>query len=357
MPSAPHLEAPSPTVHDSGSASPSPIEQGQTQFRMARKPIQPMFPAHTRDPARIDARDESPTSSAIDPPWQFTSPASVDNVQPNLQPSALRITLIRRDPASGSQWNVGSIVPQAASGPLHEVDIELSSPGYVQFAKMDAGGGDKFRRKVAYFGTSKEDLRSGTRRRSNSAESSSGSPHRNSKKPRRSYAFISPWQGMCAFSNGLDGKSLRCRQVLPGANASMPSVSADVAELRFNLPWATLRLKDPHKRQGSELSEVSPNKSNTRPDGASNREQWRKSFQVLTHKARKQLSISDNNGDGLDEHRLSLDLGREKAGGGFKGHSAKLGKLIIHDEGLKMCDLVVASCMGVWWQQYAGEIS
>jgi hypothetical protein len=54
-----------------------------------------------------------------------------------------------------------------------------------------------------------------------------------------------------------------------------------------------------------------------------------------------------------DDGHLDLRLGREKAGGGRKGTNAKLGKLIIEDEGLKMCDLVVAASMGVWWQYYA----
>ena len=54
-----------------------------------------------------------------------------------------------------------------------------------------------------------------------------------------------------------------------------------------------------------------------------------------------------------EEGRMDLTLGREKAGGGRKGKNAKLGKLVIEDEGLKMCDLVVAACMGVWWQHYA----
>lgn len=53
-----------------------------------------------------------------------------------------------------------------------------------------------------------------------------------------------------------------------------------------------------------------------------------------------------------DPDRLDLSLGRERAGGGMRGNSAKLGKLIIEDEGLKMLDLVVAACMGVWWKVY-----
>ncbi len=56
--------------------------------------------------------------------------------------------------------------------------------------------------------------------------------------------------------------------------------------------------------------------------------------------------------DSDDDSRISLKLGREKAGGGFNGKCAKLGKLVLEDEGLKMCDLTVAACMGVWWQHY-----
>ena len=52
---------------------------------------------------------------------------------------------------------------------------------------------------------------------------------------------------------------------------------------------------------------------------------------------------------------MDLKLGRERAGGGRKGKSAKLGKLVLRDEGLKMADLVVAACMGVWWDVYEGR--
>ena len=45
-----------------------------------------------------------------------------------------------------------------------------------------------------------------------------------------------------------------------------------------------------------------------------------------------------------------LSLGREKAGGGRAGGRAKLGKLIVFGEGIKMLDLVVAGNMGVWWE-------
>lgn len=64
--------------------------------------------------------------------------------------------------------------------------------------------------------------------------------------------------------------------------------------------------------------------------------------------------VSDDGESDNDSGKLDLTLGRERAGGGRRGRSAKLGKLIIEDEGLKMCDLAVAGCMGVYWRYYIG---
>ena len=52
------------------------------------------------------------------------------------------------------------------------------------------------------------------------------------------------------------------------------------------------------------------------------------------------------------EDRLDLSLGQEFAGGGLGGKQAKLGKIIIEDEGLKMMDLLVAANMALWWRAY-----
>lgn len=53
-----------------------------------------------------------------------------------------------------------------------------------------------------------------------------------------------------------------------------------------------------------------------------------------------------------DQGRLDLSLGQERAGGGFGGKQAKLGKLIIEPEGLRMLDLLVAANVGLWWRAY-----
>ena len=53
-----------------------------------------------------------------------------------------------------------------------------------------------------------------------------------------------------------------------------------------------------------------------------------------------------------DDGTVDLTLGQEKAGGGFGGKQAKLGKLIISQEGMKMLDLLVAANVGLWWRAY-----
>ena len=53
-----------------------------------------------------------------------------------------------------------------------------------------------------------------------------------------------------------------------------------------------------------------------------------------------------------DEGRIDLSLGQERAGGGFGGKQAKLGKLIVEPAGLGMLDLLVAANVGLWWRAY-----
>jgi len=67
--------------------------------------------------------------------------------------------------------------------------------------------------------------------------------------------------------------------------------------------------------------------------------------------------VSVHRDDSVEDARSSLDrldlsLGQEFAGGGFGGKQAKLGKIILEDEGLKMLDLLVATNIGLWWRAY-----
>jgi hypothetical protein len=107
-----------------------------------------------------------------------------------------------------------------------------------------------------------------------------------------------------------------------------------VSEVRFNLP-------------------SSPKASTPRGEEASKRSSF---FRKGRH-SRNSSSLSVSREDNIEEARSSLDrldlsLGQEFAGGGFGGKQAKLGKIILEDEGLKMMDLLVAANLGLWWRAY-----
>ncbi|KAJ9145378.1 Oxidoreductase-like protein [Pleurostoma richardsiae] len=183
----------------------------------------------------------------------------------------------------------------------------------------------------------------------------------------KGYVFSSPWDGRCEFRTGNGGRSLRCRHILTshggGFNplvlaqgirdgnvlhsghrrgrslSSSITGAAAVSELRFNLPSADLfRSKEDRERAVRELH------------GHLDR-------LVKTHRRNRSGDESDGwegggartDSDDEEEPIFDLSLGKERAGGGNRGKRAKLGKLIVYDEGLKMLDLVVAANMGVWW--------
>lgn len=294
-----------------------------------------------------------------------------------------KITLIRRDPTSGAQWNVGTIRVGARRhqlAPLQPVEVVLTAPGYTRFARNpdryspDSGRSTEssehrhhFKRTVGFRSVVDDQRTSLQDLRANSNDLGIGNKKDAAmKKSRQVYSFSSPWDGVCIFSNGVDGKSLRLRHSLLSHKSFEGEQGNGVAELRLNLPWSALRMKDANRPSKFE--------SDTLPISQliakSKKDQWRRSMQHFKHDSKQFFSqvrdtrrsetqhideqLPPKTVDYADEnHRISLRLGREKAGGGFKGDSAKLGKLILDDEGLKMGDLVVASCMGVFWQHSA----
>ncbi|KAI9844926.1 MAG: hypothetical protein M1837_005212 [Sclerophora amabilis] len=162
-----------------------------------------------------------------------------------------------------------------------------------------------------------------------------------SRKRAKGYFFRSPWDGRCEFSTGLAGRSLKCKHTLPNTGTSEPSPSVTVSDLRFNLP------RPPIFNSASSGASNLPKASN----------EIKKASLMLNQKLQKHLSphheaSTSNSLANDDPDRMDLTLGQEKAGGGSRGKSAKLGKLVIEDEGLRMLDLIVAANMGVWWTIY-----
>ncbi|GAB1316833.1 Oxidoreductase-like protein (Fragment) [Madurella fahalii] len=176
----------------------------------------------------------------------------------------------------------------------------------------------------------------------------------------KGYVFLSPWQGRCEFRTSTNGRSLKCRHVLESAKLStdprdlaqnirdaqgMGRSRGDelssalggakpVSELRFNLP-------------NGDLSRVAGRENGAKDGHLSGH------FSKFLHRQSPSSDEEDDEDvDDYDNGPMDLSLGKENAGGGNRGNRAKLGKLIIHDEGLKMLDLVVAANIGVWWNTW-----
>jgi hypothetical protein len=359
----------------------------------------------------------------------------------NQQDSKFHITLIRRDPAFGNQWNVGTISGSEAN--RSAIDIDISTPGYGRFINNDEAlslsslglnlpkvnrdglsssipaapasipattsktapsetdvGPRKFRRKVLTVshgrsrGHSLSDSYDDSRQmNSRVVESHSPSKLTPSRMKSGYYTFTSPWNGTCTFVASVNGRSLKCKHTIPGpsttglgaADASHQNLAVTVAEIRFNVPFP---LGAHHHRPGghhhhhhhhpssssqdktkrgslahiitSNVQRVKHARPGSRSVGSESSPSVLSSpfpFHARGRLSESGSSDQDENtpppvvADG-DGDRLDLSLAREHAGGGFQGKSAKLGKLIVEDEGIKMLDLVVAACMGVWWRSY-----
>lgn len=210
------------------------------------------------------------------------------------------ITIIRRDPSSGAQWNIGAILGEEqrlleksshSKKPFFEISVYLTTPGYTQFKEprnnRNTGGlsaidGNRnsmsglqhdaihqgyqgcFSRQIRMEGSSFWN-RSKQRRKSQSDGSvDRDDTHKDSYSPNhiikaivsdqihsnddgsKGYAFSSLWGGRCKFSTSSSGRTLRCKHTLPspvsGSSTSLSGSSSQVvSELRFNLPsMATL---------------------------------------------------------------------------------------------------------------------
>lgn len=148
----------------------------------------------------------------------------------------------------------------------------------------------------------------------------------------RGYTFRSPWGGVCEFNVGVANRSLKCRHISsPSRTHSTKKIQpTSVSELRFNLP------------SSKSLSASPPRKSKT----------WRSSTSSRPNSLDSPASETSGDFSWPNDDRLDLSLGQEHAGGGFGGKQAKLGKLIIENEGLKMLDILVAANIGIWWRVY-----
>ncbi|KAF2457600.1 hypothetical protein BDY21DRAFT_344303 [Lineolata rhizophorae] len=318
---------------------------------------------------------------------QRSTPANIANLVHNTG-SGVTLILIRRDPSSGAQWNVAKMRdystfaasthrPQITAthktkSDCAPVDIDITNPGYSKFRSTDAnvhgqnpGENVPFQRclemessRPPSTASSHSRLKSDSSISYNPALSASDLGQSNDSRPQlltvgssgslftgrnnslagqgapaiersakpKGYAFNSPWGGKCEFATGSTGSTLKCKHTPPVVGASIFPTSAVVSELRFNLPHVS--------RSKKKLGTDSATRSRANSYSA------------------QAPSIQRQGPDFDDLEKLDLTLGQESAGGGFGGKHAKLGKLVLEDEGLKMMDLLVAANMSLWWRAY-----
>ncbi|KAK8070269.1 hypothetical protein PG994_006885 [Apiospora phragmitis] len=189
----------------------------------------------------------------------------------------------------------------------------------------------------------------------------------------RGYMFMSPWDGRCEFRTASGGRSLQCRHILPGTGGAYnPLVDGggvddggplspgdggrsrkgsvarsniqEISELRFNLPSSELF--------GGNKS-PSPEQQQHQQQGIQQHQQLHEGRERMRDRILNQMTNKTE--DDLDDYEYEstggydMTLGKEKAGGGNRGKRAKMGKLIVCEDGLKMLDLVVAANVGIWW--------
>ncbi|KAM3414099.1 hypothetical protein BST61_g10759 [Cercospora zeina] len=309
---------------------------------------------------------------------QLSEPPSPPLDPPDLPPAG-SLTLIRRDPASGEQWNVALI----HDPPVHEVSsaalrnpsaahrtkrsgaplfLDISNTAYTQFLAEERPGSPVsqdtatsgnsgaaegiFRRRLYMPGSkysaheysqhsrsesvTRLDLDTSSRRAANRSSIDISTISSYADRRNKGYTFNSPWDARCDFTTGVSGKSLKCKHHLPSTYGS--TVPVDVSELRFNLPTASSRIAN------------APLSSN-----GDKRSSYLSGLHQRLHSSSENGSVDfvfDEDG------KLDLSLGQEKAGGGFGGKQAKLGKLIIQPEGYGMLDLLVAANVGLWWRAW-----
>lgn len=415
---------------------------------------------------RNDREDIISSDEASRPNREPTRFDNIDSIRTPVK--TFSITIIRRDPSSGAQWNVGTLVREEQRGPnspymkkpYFDISIHLSTPGYGQFRGPpasqhydrnlsgtgkgspgpnilsatnrtsetlgnQAASGQGFVRELCMEGSSFwTRAKQHKRAQSDISDTRSATDGHNNKfigdvgddqfhfrgtedstdSEPKGYVFTSPWGGRCKFSTTSGGKSLRCRHTLPhpisansGDFGSQSQDSAMLSELRFNLPSAAVFSPQSSSSAAKALVVGSGRLSKQKLGHIRNKLSPEKIIRpplpprlaptsyaamypsdddgppMLPPRPQLDTSTTESSDDGgethaspvpdqlastlanEDESRLDLSIGQERAGGGNRGKRAKLGKLIIYDEGFKMLDLIVAANMGVWWSVWGSD--
>jgi len=312
-------------LHRKPVAAPEPLPDSKSNNKITRKPLAPdQLRTHRpaseskEDPQRrplgprpfmseafterkpLHNIDNHPPSSESETPYSMNSNngnlKDLKETSPiaSISQQAFSVTIIRRDPSSAAQWNVGTFVgeeeadrgltpPQSKKPPYYNILVNITTLGYSQFrdfpssieaarlnsspnppGNLQTGFGRRIRMEGSNFwDRSKQHKRAHsdnsdapnttTRGRSGSTNSPGTTLlnrpfHEDNASQTKGYSFESLWGGRCKFSTSGSGRSLRCSHTLPSpvsasntTDEGSPSQAAvPISELRFNLPSSTI---------------------------------------------------------------------------------------------------------------------
>lgn len=352
-----------------------------------------------------DMSEHSLASEAAHP--RESSSASSDEVFAT--PEGFKVTIIRRDPVTGGQWNIGQLTKNDKSsshksGNSSKVHVEISSGAYDKFVTGEdqprsnpddpAFKYKPFRRVVDLRRQRPRDRKTPAHARTNGSNKYQHAPSSPSTSTEPvPFSFFSPWSGCCNFITGAAGRNIRCRHThpLPLTNSSNSASfdskfamlnSTPVSDLRFHLPLLKrqraasgpgsskirppLSARDSSHRSSIFFQRGSDNRQSLaaspsglppalppRPSQQSQRHhRMSRSFDASAAQDEQDDSEEEQeqyNEQAPDAQPMDLSLGQERAGGGFAGNKAKLGKLVVEGDGMLMLDLVVMANMALWW--------
>jgi len=309
-------------LHRKPVAAPEPLSNFNSNNKILRKPLAPEQPRAQSDSesqegtqrrplgprpfmseavtgrqpvSDIESRPSS-SGSQVHRPMKSTSSKETDLKEifssTKACPKTFSVTIIRRDPSSAAQWNIGTFVgdeecdqklrPAQSKKPYYNISVNIITPGYGQFRDHPAGGEaagriispnnrdnmrSGFERSIRMEGSSFWD-RSKQHKRAhsdvpdshNTTHGQRGStdslntpfsnlpPNESQESHTKGYSFGSPWGGRCKFFTSGSGRTLRCNHTLPSPvsasntidERASSQVAVIVSELRFNLPSSTI---------------------------------------------------------------------------------------------------------------------
>jgi hypothetical protein len=345
----------------------------------------------TLHPGPISNPQSSPKKIPQSNPPRLSKPAS------RLPFRTTVLSIIRRDPSSNIQSNIGNIrIPVVESfSKWSKADtlpfkVDMTQSSYLQYddnqSRVPYPTNDPFIREVTLESLDLSGLLNGHRREhsesslnsgSHSSDVSSGNEHEHNRKrtsKAKTYRFSGLRGEACVFETGRAGRNIKCytstssqpESVQYLSTAREAQLKSQLSELRFNLPLIS----------GTSTSSAltSPQLSPTRSSFLNLRAKWharkKPADDVKGHSRSKSASelwfaaaldtapsaIEDKNQ--YPYHNPSLPSSPQKeefdnyvvGGGGLLGKDAKLGKIIVQREAFPMLDLIVAVNIGIWWR-------